>query len=112
MAMFWIPLEMDGKEQRVCVQFVKRGKKIYTRRCARTFWQPTPAQQAVRETFTRASSKSYGEPVKILNRNIQAAFINWIHTSEGHNQIHNALLRAFPRDTKSVEEFMLNPTMV
>jgi|YelNatPaOPRAMG01_1025707.scaffolds.fasta_scaffold05687_8 hypothetical protein len=112
MAMFWVPLEIDGVTQRVCIQFVKRGRKIYTRRCARTFWEPTPAQRAVRDNLAKAASHSYNTARENLNRNVAEAFYGWIHTSEGHNRIHNALLRAFPKDTKAIEEFMLNPVMV
>lgn len=109
MVMFWVDLAIDGKPQRVCIQFVKRDKTIYARKCAVTFWNPTPAQREVRNLLGKKAVESYGDPLRVLDARVAEAFRGWVRQPQKRSILRDALIREYPRDTVAVETYLENP---
>ena len=95
----------DGRV--ICVQFVKRGKTVYVRQCAYTFYHPTPSQELVRRTLAQGASKAFDKSLQQVNVNVEAAFRNWVRRSpENRSRAARYLREVFPDDTEAVEEYL------
>lgn len=109
---FEIPLIIDGRQQLVCIQFVKRGETVYVRRCAYTMYNPTSAQQAVRDTVALASSRQFGKKLSHIDDAVKFAFNGWVKTTEGRNRMQQALMAQYPKDTDAVKKYLKELKMV
>jgi hypothetical protein len=105
---------IDG--ERTCIQVVKRGKTIYIRRCARTMYEPTEKQRAVRANVAITAIESYcmSEALKEnltredINTAVRMAFAQWHRSPRKKPEIEEILEDEYGTEVQDVKQSYSN----
>lgn len=100
----------------VPVQVVKRGETVYVRRCAKTMFQPTEKQLAVRRNVALTSieqfdvAKAFKENLtrEEINKAVKEAFANWQKSKPRKPLIEEELEEEYGSQVSEVKESYKN----
>ena len=100
----------------VPVQVVKRGETVYVRRCAKTMFQPTEKQLAVRRNVALTSieqfdvEKAFKENLtrEEINKAVKEAFANWQKSKPRKPLIEEELEEEYGSQVSEVKESYKN----